>query len=334
MSSKKTGISWTDMTLNPTVGCSLMSPGCTNCYAMKLAHRWSGVDGPVGRLYGGLTEVANNGEPVWTGVVRVSEKALLEPLSMRRGKLIFVNSMSDIFHPALALSDVARIWAVTALATQHTFQVLTKRPDRMRDWLNDPATPGVVEAEMGKIRPGAGLQGWPLENVWIGTSVEDQKRANERIPILAEAKAAVRFLSVEPLLGPVSLAMAVDSKVLARLHWVIVGGESGPGARPMHPDWPRALRDECRRRRLRFFFKQVGTWGLPQPGIKRRTIGVMPDGRCVAVGTAGATTLAKLGAELAGELLDGRLHQRFPAAYRRPPAQGTLPFGRPAKKAA
>ena len=334
MAKNKTNIQWTEITWNPTIGCSLMSPGCTNCYAMKFAHRLASFGGPVGLRYSGLTEVAGNGEPVWTGVVKVVEAALLEPLSWRGRKRIFVNSMSDVFHPALAFADIARIWAVMALARRHTYQVLTKRPDRMRDWLNDPATPAAVEAEMRMIRPGARLAAWPLRNVWVGTSVEDQKRADERIPILADTNAAVRFLSVEPLLGPVSLKTAANFPVLRRLHWMIVGGESGQRARPMHPDWARSLRDECHRLRIPFFFKQLGTWGAPVPGKQRQTIGLMPDGREVPVGTSGATTLAKLGKKLAGELLDGRLHQAFPTPPQPTPPQGSLPFAKPAKKAA
>jgi protein gp37 len=221
-----------------------------------------------------------------------------------------------------------------ALAQQHTFQVLTKRPDRMREWLNDSATSRAVEAEMRRIRPGARLPAWPLWNVWIGTSVEDQKRANQRIPILMDTKAAVRFLSVEPLLGPVSLKLAAEFSVLRRLHWMIVGGESGHRARPMHPDWARSLRDECRQLKIAFFFKQFGTWGSPVPDKNRKTIGLMPDGREVPVGTTGAATLARLGKKLAGERLDGSLHRVFPTLARPMASQGSLPFGNSAKKAA
>jgi len=334
MAKNKTNIQWTEITWNPTIGCSLMSPGCTNCYAMKFAHRLASFGGPVGRRYSGLTEVAANGEPVWTGVVKLVEEALLQPLSWRGRKRVFVNSMSDLFHPDLPFTAVARIWAVMALAARHTFQVLTKRPDRMRDWLNDPATPAAVEAEMRKIRPGARLAAWPLRNAWVGTSVEDQKRADERIPILADTKAAVRFLSIEPLLGPVYLKAAATPSVLRRLHWVIVGGESGPRARPMHPAWARSLRDECAQSGIAFFFKQFGTWGFPVSGKTRKTIGLMPGGREVPVGTPGSTALARLGKKLAGERLDGQLHQAFPTAPQPTPPQGSLPFAKPAKRAA
>jgi hypothetical protein len=151
---------------------------------------------------------------------------------------------------------------------------------------------------------------------------------------LAETPAVIRFLSVEPLLGPVSLVAAADSAMLQRLHWVIAGGESGQRARPMHPAWARTLRDESKRLGMAFFFKQFGTWELPVPGKKRKTIGLMPNGTRVAVGTPGSIALQKLGKKLAGELLDGRLHQEFPTQDSSIPGQGHLPFDGPGRKAA
>jgi protein gp37 len=302
-----------------------MSPGCTNCYAMKFAHRLAtSFKNFAGRKYAGLTEIAKNGEPVWSGIVRVSEEAILKPLSWKRSKLIFTNSMSDLFHPALAYHDIARIWAVMALADQHIFQVLTKRPDRMREWLNNPETEAQVQAEVEKIRPGAKLPAWPLKHVWIGTSVEDQKRADERIPILADTLAAVRFLSVEPLLEQVSLKKSADVRTLRRLHWVIVGGESGRRARPMHPAWARLLRDECAGLRIAYFFKQVGQWGwvnevpakLANKATKRISV-LLPDGTKVDPGhpladTSGAQIILSMGKKKAGKALDGKVLQDYP----------------------
>ncbi len=317
------GIEWTRSTWNPTVGCSLMSPGCTNCYAMHFAHRLSTSFGnAAGRKYKGLTRKVK-GNPVWTGVVRTADEALEIPLGWRKPRLVFVNSMSDLFHESLPTNAVDRVFAVMGLAGQHIFQLLTKRPDRMRDYLNDPETEARVRREAGLIRPGAGIATWPLKNVWCGTSIEDQTRANERISQLLAAKAHTRFLSIEPLLGPIVLREAASRRQLmprtARsgirtgIHWAIVGGESGHKARPMHPAWARALRDECLALKIPFFFKQVGQWGWHDIGRKRRTIGLLPDGRIVPVGTKGATTLYSLGKKASGKLLDGQVLQDYPA---------------------
>ena len=319
--SDNTGIEWTQSTWNPTIGCSLMSPGCSACYAMNFAHRLATSFGnAAGRKYRGLTKKGKNGQPVWTGVVRVSEDALLKPLSWKRPRLIFTNSMSDLFHPVLTNTQIARIWAVMALAEQHIFQTLTKRPDRMEAFLADPATPGMVEAFMNMIRPGSKLPSWPLENVWVGTSVEDQTRANERIETLSRTVAAVRFLSIEPLLGPVSMAQAASREALKRIHWVIVGGESGKRARPMHPAWARSLRDECKNLGIAFFFKQIGQWSWADAAPanrkkleeKKRIAGLLPSGKRVAVGTPGSQIIVSVGKKRAGKLLDGKVLQDYP----------------------
>lgn len=310
-----TEISWADVTWNPLVGCSLASPGCTNCYAAKWAARLEDmVRGAAKPVYAGVTKRVN-GVPVWTGEVRLAEHKLLDPLGWKKPRLVFVNSMSDMFHEAVPTQTIDRIWAVMGLAEQHTFQVLTKRSGRMRDLLNDPATPTRVAAEMRRIRPGAKLEEWPLRNVWVGVSVEDQMRANERIPDLLDCPAAVRFASAEPLLGRVDLAEAVRTVApdLAEsgLDWVIGGGESGAGARPMHTDWARALRDQCDDAGIAFFFKQVGAWS-PVPALSKECIGLMLDGRRVTPSTPGALPLWNVGAKAAGEALDGEKRQSFP----------------------
>jgi protein gp37 len=205
-----------------------------------------------------------------------------------------------------------------ALTQRHTYQVLTKRVKRMRDWLNDPATPEIVQAEMELIEPSTKLPGWPLDNVWCGTSVEDQRRADQRIPVLLQVKAAVRFLSIEPLLKPVSLFQAVGFKGASRLDWVIVGGESGRKARPMHPDWARNLRDECLTADIPFFFKQIGQWTWEEPARKRRTTGLLFDGRRVAAGTLGSVTMWDVGKKAAGNQLDGQIWEQMPRC-RMPP---------------
>lgn len=337
--SDQSGIEWTRSTWNPTVGCSLMSPGCTNCYAMNFAHRLATAFGnAAGRKYKGLT-VKVKGNPVWTGVVMVADDAVLIPLRWKKPRLVFVNSMSDLFHDQLPTEAVDRVFAVMQLASQHIFQLLTKRPDRMRAYMNDPETPARVRTAADRIRPGAGVGHWPPKNVWCGTSVEDQARADERIPELLATRAHTRFLSIEPLLGSVRLAGAASIRELrpgrgrAGIHWVIVGGESGRKARPMHPLWALELRDECRHLAIPFFFKQVGQWGWHDIGRKRRMIGLMPDGRQVPVGTPGAAILYYVGKKAAGKLLDGEILQDYPADGRklamaarisRPPRQKRL----------
>lgn len=229
-------IEWTDATWNPVRGCSLVSPGCTNCYAMRQAHRQKNG------AYKGLTRLGPNG-PVWTGDVRFVPEILGYPASLKRPHLIFVNSMSDLFHEAVSDEMIDQIFAAMAFARQHQFQVLTKRPERMRDYLK-------------KRELAAGML---LNHVWLGVSCEDQKTANERIPLLIDTPAAVRWVSAEPLLGPIDVHSHAGILIDA-LDWLVVGGESGPGANPMHPDWVRSLRDQCVAAGVPFFFKQWGQW--------------------------------------------------------------------------
>jgi protein gp37 len=241
--SDKTAIEWTDATWNPTVGCSVISPGCTHCYAMRMAARLEamsvaheaargGNPGPLA-IYRGTTEHSRAGA-VWTGEVRLNPAMLDVPLRWRRPRRIFVNSMSDLFHENLPDADIDRVFDTMALASHHTFQVLTKRPDRMRSYI-----------EWRAIGVGA------LPNVLLGVSVEDQPRADERIPHLRETPAAVRFLSCEPLLERIDL-----EPWLGGIDWVIAGSESGPRARPCNLDWVRLLRDQCTAANVAFFWKQ------------------------------------------------------------------------------
>ncbi len=311
----KTGIEWTDATWNPTVGCSIISPGCTNCYAMKLAGRLEAMGSPIYRGHATKTKAGF----VWNGKVSESNWGqVILPLSWKKPRRVFVNSMSDLFHDDMPEETIDRVFAVMALCPQHTFQVLTKRAKRMRDYVhglsgrhtpdgNMSLSPRVVLAAVamrermvgddGKRVLESTLGAWPLPNVWLGVSVEDQARADERIPLLLETPAAYRFLSCEPLLGPVDLVKAraiaprdlpmlvagsplcddpychrggphyprefncrwgLQPKGLPGIDWVICGGESGTDARPMHPDWARSLRDQCQAAGVPFFFKQWG----------------------------------------------------------------------------
>lgn len=228
------GIAWTDETWNPIRGCSRVSPGCENCYAERMAARFCGP----GQPYEGL---AKDGR--WTRRVRLVEERLCDPLRWKRPRRVFVNSMSDLFHEDLDLDDIARVFAVMDLAAQHTFQVLTKRPGRMSDYMR--ARYDVCPAP---------------DNIWLGVSVEDQQRADERIPLLTNTPAALRFISCEPLLGPVSLR-----RFQRKIGWVIAGCESGPGARPMDLEWVRSLRDQCVAAGVPFFFKQAIVNGRKDP---------------------------------------------------------------------
>lgn len=294
--SDKTEISWTDATWNPVVGCTKVSAGCDNCYAIRTAHRMTANPNPlVSQAYAG-TEAGGQ----WTGRVNLLTDRLDQPPRWRKPRRIFVNAQSDLFHEAVPDDFIARVWAVMALAPQHVFQVLTKRHARMRSLLTAPrfqddvwraATVLMGERGIDKGRHFA----WPLPGVWLGVSVEDQRWADIRIPALLDTPAAVRWLSCEPLLGPMDLQMAVprpctcgpDQTFLigeTRAHktgcpalrwpfpdWVIVGGESGPNARPMHPEWARALRDQCASTGVAFHFKQAGSvlareWGCNGKG--------------------------------------------------------------------
>ncbi|MFJ3021447.1 DUF5131 family protein [Streptomyces tendae] len=266
-----TTIEWTDRTWNPVTGCTKVSPGCDNCYAETIAHRFAG------------SKAFPNGFDVTQHDARISQ-----PLRWKKPARVFVNSMSDLFHADVPAEFIARVFAVMALTPQHTYQVLTKRPGRMRSLLSNREFLALVDDHREQLQPGCGDFAWPLLNVWLGVSVENQKWADIRIPALLETPAAVRFLSCEPLLGPIDLKQAVRTMGSERGHgltasfvhaggccrkfhgidWVIVGGESGPKARAMHPEWARSLRDQCASADVPFFFKQWGEWG-PAPFIVR-----------------------------------------------------------------
>lgn len=259
-------IEWTDATWNPTRGCSRVSAGCDNCYAMNQAHRFSNAGGP----YDGLTTI-RRGKVDWTGKVRLVPEMLERPLHWRKPRRIFVNSMSDLFHESLLNEEILRVFAVMAAAPYHTFQILTKRPERALTWFRDVDLFRLGEQMRALELPANGrsyprtADVWPLPNVWLGVSVEDQKTADERIPLLLECPAAIRFVSAEPLLGPIRFAdvpgfnkAGSAGRELLRNFWVIVGGESGPGARPFDLQWARGILEQCRTASVPCFVKQLG----------------------------------------------------------------------------
>ena len=271
---ERTQIEWTDATWNPITGCSVVSPGCRHCYAMRLAG---------GRLRNhpsrqGLTEATAAG-PVWNGEVRWNEQWLPAPLKWKESRRIFVCAHGDLFHESVPLHWIDRVHALMGLAPHHVFQVLTKRSERMMRYYNDHDMWQEVHHVMhevwirhGRHYPGPGCPPkptyMPLPNLWLGVSVEDKDRM-ERIEHLRQTPAELRFVSFEPLLEDVSPLN------LRHVDWVIVGGESGPRARRMDPDWVRAIRDHCRDREIAFFFKQ---WGGPRPKSAGRLLdGVLHD---------------------------------------------------------
>lgn len=262
----KTKITWTDASWNPAVGCTKVSPGCDHCYADSIATRFAGT--------GGYPNGFN---------LTLKPEKLDQPLRWKEGRMIFVDSMSDLFHEGVPDEFIAKVFAVMTVAQRHTFQILTKRHARMRSLLCSDAFRDQVGWEVTALDRywTAAESPWPLTNVWLGVSAEDQKWADIRLPYLLQTPASIRFVSAEPLLGPIDLGPFLpiipgsDSKgpehAGPRLDWVLVGGESGRGARRMDPEWARSLRDQCAATRTAFLFKQTGSvlakeWGLPGQG--------------------------------------------------------------------
>ena len=279
--SQESAIEWTDATWNPVRGCTKISPGCKNCYAETFAERWRGIKGHAYEQGFDL---------------RLAPDMLDKPLHWKKPRMIFVNSMSDLFHEDVPFEYIDQVFTTMCLAKWHTFQVLTKRAERMAEYFSTYRKSGIMPCLSSRFKdmPDGGTLCAPLNNVWLGVSVEDQKRADERIPHLLRTPAVVRFLSCQPLLGETDIApwlyndcdrAAMDNQFLsplpgteaaARFHskidWVIAGGESGHDARPMHPNWARLLRDQCREASVPFFFKQ---WG----GANKKAAGRLLDGR-------------------------------------------------------
>jgi protein gp37 len=248
--SQPSSIEWTDATWNPVTGCTKVSPGCKHCYAETFAERWRGIPG----------------HPYEQGFdLKLWPERLNAPLRWKAPRMIFVNSMSDLFHADVPDEFIERVFRVMAEASRHTFQVLTKRAERLADW-------------HGRRR-----EFWWIPNVWLGASVEDRKYGVPRIPHIRRLRAAVRFLSVEPLLENLG---QID---LCGINWVIVGGESGHGARPMQPEWATSVRDQCLAAGIPFFFKQ---WG----GVFKKRTGRVLDGQTWdAMPPTGASSLAAIG---------------------------------------
>ncbi|MDX2749593.1 phage Gp37/Gp68 family protein [Streptomyces scabiei] len=360
--SATTKIEWTDRTWNPVTGCTKVSPGCDNCYAETIAHRFAG------------SKAFPNGFDV-----TLHDQRLDQPSRWTKSARVFVNSMSDLFHDSVPDLFITRVFDVMEANPRHTFQVLTKRHARMRSFVQQreqqrreyAAKFDDCPTEAMRISPAAqdarARAGRPPANIWLGVSVEDQKWADIRIPALLETPAAVRFLSCEPLLGPVDLCGPIvpgrgrpkltywldgrpgwgpeqtDDRgrvfqglaVGPRIDWVIVGGESGPQARPMHPDWARALRDQCTVSGTAFFLKQLGEWQPLGPlygdledtddghmeavhldAVEGKQVIQLESNGYIAEGHQPADSrtwlMARVGKKRAGRELDGRVHDAFP----------------------
>jgi protein gp37 len=317
----RTGIEWTDATWNPIRGCARISPGCLNCYAEKVAARFNQPGQPYANL------VHKSG--AWNGNIRVVDDVMDQPLRWQRPRRIFVNSMSDLFYERLPVEQIARIFAVMCLAKRHTFQVLTKRADRMRAVLGDPNFPQMVLEAAEAFQRDHGIVcaviDLPAPNIWLGVSVENQPAADQRISDLLATPATVRWISAEPLIDRVVL----DPNWLTganALDWVVAGGESGPNARPMNPAWARALRDQCVSHDVAFLFKQ---WGEHAPGVvvsdpefHGGAYIQTPRGRWAithATDFGDGSAAARVGKRVAGRLLDGVTWDQYPVS----PVSGT-----------
>jgi protein gp37 len=331
----KTGISWTDATWNPTRGCRRTAPagskqsGCGDatgggCYAERQAARFCGK----GQAYEGLITLTAKG-PRWNGATKFVVEHLADPLRWKRPRRIFVDSMSDLFYEGFTNEQIAAVFGVMATCPRHTFQILTKRARRMREWfawLDEAADPhppraelcGIMSVNHGVDVDSAGLPDvWPLPNVHLGVSVENQAAADERIPDLFAVPTAVRFLSVEPLLGPVDLSpyLIDDLHRMGRaargieIDQVIAGCESGPRSRPCEVAWLRSIRDQVAAAGKAFFLKQA--LDQPRDACQRVTAeGLVP------VVAAGAGSKRKPGGVIELPYLDGVQHAAFPEVHR------------------
>lgn len=317
--STKTGIEWTNATWNPVTGCTKVSQGCKHCYAER--------DWP---------RFAANSNTIYFGRqftdIQCHPQRLEDPLRWTRPRLIFVNSMSDLFHEVVPFPFLDQVFAVMALAHWHTFQIATKRPERMLEYLTQHAPGGRYIWEAGQnIRMPRGQEkpgpDWPLPNVWLGVSIEDQTTADERIPILLKTPAALRWVSAEPLLGPIDLSgeyLAARcggrypfpnlprehrSQFIHLLDWVVVGGESGPKARPMRPEWARELRDQCAGANVPFFFKQ---WGALLPDTQAHELARIKPIQIASASAVGVDLYYRPGKAISGARLDDLEHKNWP----------------------
>lgn len=359
-------IEWTDRTWNPVRGCTRVSEGCTRCYAERLSAReLPGLKSPTtNEPFARMTK----GGPRWTGAVEFLPHKLAEPLGWRKPARIFVNSMSDLFHEALSFEEIAAVFGVMAAAPRHTFQVLTKRPERAAEWFRwldsrdpDGHPPWTCAREadwrVEPLSPEAAEEAfrdapmWPLPNLVLGTSVEDQPTADLRIPEILRCPAAVHFVSYEPALAAVDFTHIRERRFptephireswidalagkryhyrpadalstegyyqndFPRLDWIVAGGESGPGARPPQAEWFRSVRDQCLEAGVPFFFKQWGKWAPYDQLPEETKRDLDASGAQLYTDPAPIRPLG-LGKKRTGRELDGELWDQFPKEVR------------------
>jgi protein gp37 len=356
-------------TWNPTLGCDKISPGCKSCYAIRSVNRMAGNPNPKIALANAGLVVMTGAGLNWTGKVNAIEERLEVPIRKRKPTCYFVNSLSDLFHDNIPDLFIAQTWATMAVCPRHRFMVLTKRPERMlrllksEEFLEDVAMfisvlvdencdPNERRSEdMRADAPDVMGEDWPLKNIWLGVSVENQATADERIPLLTVTPAAVRFISYEPALGPVDflypqtlypkgppmccsglpnqcgcLGKPTEPPLIYGVHQLIAGGESGPNARPAHPDWFRQARDQCQEAEVKYFFKQWGAFApwdqtmkpMTDPGRRY----VWFDGKTLTLRDdnggldfRGSAIMQKVGKKAAGAMLDGREWREFPDGH-------------------
>jgi protein gp37 len=308
----QTKIEWADKVWNPVTGCSKISAGCQNCYAERMSKRLAGRCGyPKDNPF----------------KVTLHPDKLDQPYKWKKPQRIFVNSMSDLFHPDVPFEFIGQVFARMHNHQKHTFMVLTKRPERMKEFIQWYKTEWLAGFESA----------WPREyqHVWLGVTAENQAAADERIPILLQTPRGLGFVSIEPMIGPVDLSKYVGQEsdvfdlggvtiqeIRPELDWVIVGGETGPKARPMHPEWVLSLRDQCHAANVPFFFKSWGEWSREPENTPKKPLEphqvcwLNQDGVTSPVGQGtmpkGAILMPRVGKKKAGRNLDGRTWEEFP----------------------
>lgn len=337
-------IEWTNKTWNPIIGCSHISPGCDNCYAEKMSCRLACMQGQVDN-YGHVVKWRHNEDDQhdvkpksWNGKTHFAESQLNKPLKRKKPTMYFVCSMGDLFHESVPFEWITKVFNVMAFSPQHTFQILTKRVDRMKKYFESNHFQNqevrLLEVDGKDIK-------WPLENVWIGATVENQSQAYKRVPTLLEIPAKLRFLSCEPLLSQLFIKQYLkpsyscskcqsfvgyvdeykgertcgecESEAIYnhdKIDWVICGGETGSKARPLHPDWVRSLRKQCEVTNTPFFFKQWGEWGAYKYGGAHNVSGDKEFNWCER--GLPFQWMCKVGKNKAGYLLDGIEHREMP----------------------
>lgn len=303
-------IEWTNETWNPIIGCTKVSPGCDNCYAEKMACRLASMEHNISAYdYRYIVNGTEFDKPTkWNGETFFAESQINKPLKRKKPTKYFVCSMGDLFHKSVSFQDVTGIIEIIEKCKQHTFQILTKRPERMKEYF-DLLLNGALDYTK--------LAALPIKNLWLGVTAENQEQAENRIPVLLQIPAKVHFVSIEPMLSFIDLMPAIFYEFEGwklgienppKIDWVICGGESGHKARLINPGWVETLRDQCKKLRIPFFFKQ---WGEHLPIMDPSELKKYPLSKLVEK-HEWQTVFAKIGKKKAGSLLDGKEYNEMP----------------------